>query len=124
MESIRTVIVTMPRILSDIIASLVEDRATLSVVARLGNRFEIESRLPVLFPDLVLIGLRGGEADAIAATALALAPAARIVAFSFDGRNAYVHEVHTHRAALMDVSPTALVKVILAPRCSVLARRV
>jgi DNA-binding NarL/FixJ family response regulator len=114
----------MPRILSDIVTRLVEDRAPLSVVAYLESRFEIESRLPVLFPDLVLIGLRAGEADAIAATALMLAPAARIVAFSFDGRHAYVHETHAHRVALMDVSPAALVDVILAPRWAALARRV
>jgi DNA-binding NarL/FixJ family response regulator len=110
---IRTVIVTMPQMLSDIVARLVEDRATLSVVARFESRFEIEARLPALAPDLILIGLRGGEADEIAATALALVPTARVIALSGDGRNAYVHEMRIRRAMLPDVSPGSLVDVIL-----------
>jgi DNA-binding NarL/FixJ family response regulator len=109
--------------LSDIIASLVEDRARLNVVARLRNRSEIEARFRVLAPDLILIGLDVGESDAVAAAALALVPTARVVALSADGRDAYVHEAHVRRAALLDVSPAALVNVILASRQSALAPR-
>jgi DNA-binding NarL/FixJ family response regulator len=122
--SIRTVIVTMPRMLSDIIAKLVEDRATLSVIARLRTRFDMQVRLPALAPDLVLIGLRVDEDDEIAAAALELVPDARVVALSIDGRAAYVHEMQVPRAALLEVSPAALVDVVLAPRCSEPARRV
>jgi len=113
---LRTVIVTMSTILSDIIATLVEGRATLSVIARLENRTDMPLRLPVLEPDLVLIGLRVGEDDEIAAAALELVPAARVIALSIDGRAAYVHETHAPRAALRDVSPAALVDAVLAPR--------
>jgi len=122
-DVIRTVTVTLPLVLSDIIASLVEDRARLNIVARLRNRSEIAARFPVLAPDLILIGLRVGESDAVAAAALALVPSARVVALSFDGRDAYVHEAHAGRAALLDVSPAALVDVIVASRRSALAPR-
>jgi DNA-binding NarL/FixJ family response regulator len=122
-ESIRTVTVTLPRMLSDIIASLVADRARLNVVARLRDRSETEARFPLLAPDLILIGLHPGESDAFAAAALALVPTARVVALSFDGRDAYVHEAHARRAALLDVSPAALVDVIMASRQPALAPR-
>jgi DNA-binding NarL/FixJ family response regulator len=118
MDVIRTVTVTLPLVLSDIIASLVEDRARLNIVARLRNRSEIAARFPVLAPDLILIGLRVGESDAVAAAALVLVPSARVVALSFGGRDAYVHEAHAGRAALPDLSPAALVDVIVASRRS------
>lgn len=123
MEGIRTVTVTLPRILSDIIARLVEDRARLNIVARLRSRSEIKARFPALTPDLILIGLRVGESDDVATAALDLVPSARVVALSFDGRDAYVHEAHARRAALLDVSPTALVNAITASRQSGLAPR-
>jgi DNA-binding NarL/FixJ family response regulator len=122
--SIRTVVVTMPRMLSDIIAKLVEDRTPLSVIARLRTRFDMQVRLPALAPDLVLIGLSVDEDDEIASAALELVPDARVVALSIDGRAAYVHEMHVPRAALLEVSATALVDAVLAPRCSEPARRV
>jgi len=76
-----------------------------------------------LAPDLILIGLRVGESDAVAAAALDLVPGATVVAFSCDGRDAYVHDAHAPPAALLDVSPATLVNVIVASRQSALAGR-
>ena len=123
-EPIRVVTVTMPRMLSDIIARLVESRYPLRVVARLESRFDLAMRLPTLAPNLILIGLRAGETDAIAEAALVVVPTARIVAFSCDGRHAYVHELNADPAVLADVAPAALVDAILAPRGCELAGRV
>jgi DNA-binding NarL/FixJ family response regulator len=114
--AIRMVVVTMPPLLSDLVASLVEDRATLSVIARLDTRLEIESRLPALGPDLILVGLRDGEGDDIAETVRALMPTATVIALSSDARNAYVHDVGIHRTVLSDVAPRALVEVIVGAR--------
>ena len=123
-EGIRTVTVTLPRMLIDIIAGVAADHAKLDVVACLGDRSEIEARFPALAPDLILIGLRVGESDAVAATALELVPSATVVAFSCDGRDAYVHDAHAPPAALLDVSPATLVNVIVASRQSAPASRV
>jgi hypothetical protein len=41
--AIRTVILTMPQLLSDLIATLVEDRVPLNVIVRLESRLEIDA---------------------------------------------------------------------------------
>ena len=113
MDEIRTAIVTVPAIISDVVATLLSARTTLKVVARFDDRAEIAARLSAVSPDLVLIGLRNGETDEIARTLLTDIPAAKVVAFSRDGRNAYVYEVRVHRKVLADVSPRVLINAIL-----------
>ena len=71
---IRTVVVTMSRMLSDIITALVTDHAALDLVAEFDNRADAENRLSAIAPDLILIGLRDGEPDGIGRTLLALVP--------------------------------------------------
>ena len=63
----------------------------------------------------MLVGLRASETDAVALSVLALLPAAKVIAFSGDARQAYVHEMRPHRAALIDVSPQALIDAIRGP---------
>jgi DNA-binding NarL/FixJ family response regulator len=110
---IRTVIVTMPRLLGDIITALVTDHAALDVVAEFDNRADAENSLPDIAPDLILVGLRDDETDAIGLTLLALGPSAKVVAFSNDGRNGYLHEMRAQRVELTDISPQTLIDAIL-----------
>jgi DNA-binding NarL/FixJ family response regulator len=112
--SIRTVIVTMSPMLSNIITALVTDHATLDVVAEFGTRAEAENQLPAIAPDLILVGLRSGETDLIGRTLLALVPFAKVLAFSTDARDAYLHEMRAHREELTDVSPQGLIDAVLA----------
>jgi DNA-binding NarL/FixJ family response regulator len=111
--SIRTVILTMSPMLRGIITALVADHATIEVLADLGNRAEAEKELPVIAPDLILVGLQGGETDVIALSFLKLVPSAKVIAFSSNARNAYVYEMRAHRTELTDVSPQGLIDVIL-----------
>lgn len=105
--------VTIPPIIGDIVASLLPVSATLHVIARFEDRTEVTDRLVALRPDLVMIGLQNGETDEIARVLLSLMRGAKVVAFSNDGRSAYVHEMRAHRKALVDVSPRALINAIL-----------
>ena len=113
MARLRTVIVTMSRMLSDIITALVTDHAALDVVAEFDSRADAENRLPVIAPDLILVGLHDGETDAIGLTLLALVPSAKVIAFSSDGRNGYLHEMRAQRVELTDISPQGLIHAIL-----------
>ena len=113
MPVIRTVFVTIPPLLGDIIKTSLTDHFTLDVVARLDSRAEIEKQLPLVSPDLVIIGLLGGEDDTIGRTLLVVVPLAKVIVLSSDGRNAYVHEMRAHRSTLTDVSPPALIDAIL-----------
>lgn len=113
MPVIRTVVVTIPPLLGDIIKTSLADHFPLDVVARLDSRTEIEQQLPQFTPDLIIIGLHDGEADTIGGTLLAVVPLAKVIALSSDGRNAYVHEMRAHRSVLTDVSLRALIDAIL-----------
>jgi DNA-binding NarL/FixJ family response regulator len=111
--AIRAAVVTISPMIFDIITTLLSARATLSVVAQFNNRAEIETQLCGASPDLILMGLQAGENDDIARALLAIVPRARVIAFSSDGRNAYVHEMRTYRKELLDVSPRVLTDAIL-----------
>lgn len=84
----------------------------LDVLARLDTRDFLDERLQTINPDLILVGLRPGEADEIGGPLLSLLPAARVIAFSSDARHAYVHEMRAHHVMLNDVSPPALIEAI------------
>jgi DNA-binding NarL/FixJ family response regulator len=111
--AIRAAVVTMSPMIFDIITTLLSARATLNVVAEFDSRAEIQAQLGGVALDLILIGLEAGENDDIARTLLAIIPRARVIAFSSDGRNAYVHEMRPFRRELLDVSPRVLTDAIL-----------
>jgi chemotaxis response regulator CheB len=106
----------MPPLLTDIIEHLLIGHLALRVVARFNNRDFSKESLRGVHPDLVLIGLHPGESDAIGRSLLTLIPAAKVIAFSSDARHGYVHEMRAHRAAIINISPQALIKGILGRR--------
>jgi hypothetical protein len=107
----------MPNLLGDIVVTtLIHGRAPVAVVAWLDSRFAIRAQLPVLVPDLILMTLRSGEADEVAATALAFVPRATVIAFSQGGRNAHVHNMGLPRLDLPDVSSKELINIVLQRR--------
>jgi DNA-binding NarL/FixJ family response regulator len=111
--AIRTVMITMPPIFRDLITELISGHRNLNVVADLDNRDGLEQRLPALAPDLVLIGLGRNEGDEIAFSLVRLLPNAKVIAFSSDGRHAFVHRMQPQRTVLLDVSPQMLIDAIL-----------
>ena len=115
MSGIRVVTVTMSRLLSDLVMTLIADHVAVTLVARLDRRAGIETRLSALAPDLVLIGLRMGELDDIAAQILGLVPGARVVALSSDGRDAFVHDGRIGRVAFLNARSSALADILLVP---------
>ncbi len=121
MVGVRTALVTLSPLLSDIITRAVEQDIELDVVARIDDRDPLGERLRLVVPELVLIGLRVGESDAIAATALTAAPTAKVIAFSADCRYAYLHEMRPYQATIIDVTPAALAGAILGQQLGALA---
>jgi DNA-binding NarL/FixJ family response regulator len=100
--------VTIPPLFADIIRQALGGHVAIEIVAEIGRRNRLEERLRGLQPDLVLIGLRRGEADTVGLSILAALPRAKVIAFSSDARSAYVHEVRPHRIELQDFSMEAL----------------
>lgn len=109
------VFVTISPLLSDIITEVMSQHVDLNIIAQFDNRDPIFNRLPALAADLVVIGLRTGETDEIAALALKAVPAAKVIGISSDGRNAYLHEMRPYRALMFDFSPSELIAALRGP---------
>jgi chemotaxis response regulator CheB len=110
---IRTALVALSPLLSDIITQAIKPEIELDVVADFPSGDLLKEQLRLIAPELILIGLQAGDTAAIAATALAAAPAARVIAFSADCRHAYLHEMRPSQMVLIDVTPAALAGAIL-----------
>jgi hypothetical protein len=104
----RAVLVTIPPLLSEILAEVASKRVQLKVIAQI-ERDALTEQLPVLAPDLVLIGLRSGETDEIGSIVLKLVPGARVLVLSNDVHDAYLHEMRPHRTVLRNFSQAHLV---------------
>jgi DNA-binding NarL/FixJ family response regulator len=103
----------MPPLFRDLVSALIAGHGKLDVIAKLDNRDAIGQRLQALAPQLVLIGLGGGEADDIASAVLGFVPDAKVIAFSSDSRHAFVHQLHQPRKALLDISSQQLIDAVL-----------
>ena len=94
--------VTLSPLLSDIISESVGARLGLSLVGHIQDRDRLDETLSALAPDIVFVGLRAGESDDIGLSVLRVVPAARVLAISSDGRNAYLHEMRPIRIKLSE----------------------
>jgi DNA-binding NarL/FixJ family response regulator len=111
--AIRTVTVTMSPILCDLIAGLMAGQRNLDVVEELDTRDRLEEQLAAIAPALVLIGLGKNEPDEIGLPLARLLPNAKVIAFSSDGRRAFVYSMQPQRTVLLDVSPQMVIDAIL-----------
>jgi hypothetical protein len=108
----RAVFVTIPPLLSDILVEVASQGTHhLRLIAQI-EREALTEQLPLLAPDIVLIGLRSGETDEIGSVVLKLVPGAKVLVLSNDGHDAYLHEMHAHRALLRNFSAAHLLAVL------------
>ena len=105
--------ITMSPLFGDLIAQLMTRHGGLDVVAELTGREGLEERLHLLSPALILVGLGRNEGDEIGLSLVRLLPSACVIAFSYDGRQAFVHHMQPHTRVLLDLSAEALVETIL-----------
>lgn len=113
MARVRTVTVTIPPMLRDLIAELMAGHGNLDVVEELITRDRLEEHLRALSPDLILIGLERNEEDEIGLSLVKSMPNAKVIAISSDARNAFIHCMQPRRTVLPGVSPQALIEHIL-----------
>jgi hypothetical protein len=111
----RMVFVTIPPLLSDIIAEVARDDTRLNLVAQFAERDELAARLPVLAPDFVLVGLFSEETDDVGASILSLVPTAHVLALSNDGRHGYLYQMRPQRTMLENFSPADLLALLDRP---------
>jgi DNA-binding NarL/FixJ family response regulator len=111
--AIRTVMITMSPIFRDLVTALMAGHWPLDVVRELNTRDGIEEQLRGLAPNLILIGLGRNEGDEIGFALTRLLPTAKVIAFSNDARDAFVHRAQHQRTVLLDVSPQMLIDAII-----------
>jgi len=102
---IRTVMVSTPTMLRDVITRLAVGRVELDVVQEFTARHALAQRLEAIKPDLVVIGLRRREPDALIRRLLSLMPMTRFIVFSGDGRTMSGLELRLYQTDLSDASP-------------------
>jgi DNA-binding NarL/FixJ family response regulator len=103
----------MAPLFRDVVTELMARHANLDVVRELDTRDGLEEKLRTVAPDLILIGLRRNEGDEIGLSLLRILANAKVIAFSSDGRHAFVYRMQPQRIVLIDVSPHALIDTIL-----------
>jgi chemotaxis response regulator CheB len=113
-SGIRTVIVTTPAMLRDLIQQLAHKRVELDIVAEFAARHALARRLAKIRPDLVVIGLRDHEDETLIRNLLALIPTAKFIAFSAKGRGARGFELRLYQTDFNNVPPEGLVDFILS----------
>jgi hypothetical protein len=109
---IRTVMVTTPGVLRDLFKRLAANRVELDVVAEFNMRDALARRLKTIRPELVVIGLRRNETDAVIRTLLTQLPATKLITFSSNGRSVLGFELRLHQIDLADASQDALARFI------------
>jgi DNA-binding NarL/FixJ family response regulator len=109
---IRTVAITLPMMISDIVKALLTDDVELDIVARFDSRELVEDQLRAVSPDLILVGLSPGEPGMTGLSFLTVVPDAKVIGFSSDGRSAYVSQRDASWTHLPDFSADAITKVI------------
>lgn len=112
MAGIRTVMVTTPALLGDLIERLAVGRIELDIVAQLTERRALARQLQRLRPRLVIIGLRADETDAVIHALLLDLPGSKFIALSHDGRSVMGYELRLSRIRLSSLSPDAFIDFI------------
>ena len=113
MAGIRTVMVTMPAMMGDLIKRLAAGRVHLDIVAELHDRRAVGRRLAALLPTLVVIGLKHGERDDAVRALVQRLPMSKFIAVDGDGR-VIGYELCLRRTRLSELSPDELIGFIRA----------
>ena len=113
MARIRAVVVTVPAMLSDLIASLAPER--IDVVAELDDRDGLLANLQRLRPGLVVIGLDATRSDAAVCALQQDLPATKFLALLADGRGVVGYPGGNDRIDLTDASLQDVIDFLVGP---------
>jgi DNA-binding NarL/FixJ family response regulator len=111
-ERIRVLLAELPRMLSEIIESVIADQQDMSIVGAIDSRDRVTSALVRTPADVVIVGLRDAETTASLNRVLLEQPRLKLLAISGDERSSYLYELRPHTVSLGDISPQGLVDAI------------
>jgi hypothetical protein len=108
---VRTVMVTLPAMMGDLIKRLAIGRIQLDVISEIKDRRTLAQRLAALRPALIVIGVEDADPDAEVRSLIRRLPASRFIAIASDGRMTG-YELRVRRTDLSDLSPDGLIGFI------------
>ncbi len=107
-------VVTLSPFLRELVASVLAPEFPVDVVGALDTRENLAVRIREHAPDIVLLGLGEGEADAMDPLLLKASSLARILALTHNGQSAWLYESPGRRVALSDLSIASLKEALRA----------
>lgn len=111
-ERIRILLAELPRMLRDIIESVIAGQSDMSIVGSVDARDRVTTALDRTPADVVIVGMRDAETTATLTPVLLAQPRLKLLAISGDERSSYLYELRPHTVPLGDVSPQGLVDAI------------
>jgi DNA-binding NarL/FixJ family response regulator len=112
--AIRTLLIGMSPIFSDIVVQIITHRVSLEIIAEVPQHEGLQTHFKGVTPHLVLCGLGSDEREQdVGSKLLETFPGAKVIVFSCNRRHAYLYQMRPVRAALLDLSPKILIQAIL-----------
>jgi N-acetyl-gamma-glutamylphosphate reductase len=112
-SSLRVAFVTMPQLYADIMRASLAERTELQIVATLENRNDLNAKLQRLAADVIFLGLKHGETNEVARSALWSCPKSQIIGLSADARHVTLHFLQPQCAALNGADPPRIATAIV-----------
>jgi DNA-binding NarL/FixJ family response regulator len=112
MARTRILVAGMPRMLRDIVGSLLTAHDDFEVVAEFTDASELCSAVERTAADVVILGLEDSELPDVGCQLLWERPSTKVLGIAADGRKAFLYELRPHRIPLGEVSPDSLVDAV------------
>jgi DNA-binding NarL/FixJ family response regulator len=106
------VLIDMPRMLRELIRTVVAEQPDLMVVAELDDGLDLGAELESNEPDFVIVGTEHGHISTACRALFERRPRLRVLAIATDGDNAVVWELAPRRVLLGELSPDSLLAAI------------
>ena len=112
MDRIRILLAEVPRMLREIIESVIAGQHDMSIVGAIDTRDRVATALGQTPADVVIVGLRTGETAATLDPMLFEQPRLKMLAIGSNGRSSSLYELRPYTIPLGDVSPQGLIDAI------------
>jgi DNA-binding NarL/FixJ family response regulator len=116
MPTLRAAFVSMPPVIADIMRNALKARVPLIKLVELSDRSALAGWRTRHPPDIICVGLAASEGMALPRALLERFPAARVIAFSDDGRIAHLLMMEARCATLTDPGLDEIVEFAVGPR--------
>jgi DNA-binding NarL/FixJ family response regulator len=112
LEQIRVVLSGMPRMLRQIVLTLVAAQPDMVIVAETETTNDLYALSRFTRADVVILGAEGSELPAIGRQLVNRSPHVKLLAVSAEGRHVWLYDLRPHEQLIGEVSPEELVAAI------------